>query len=130
MSKPWTREELLELARGFQPTCVLAAAAELDLFDALERRPLTAAQTARKITANPRAVTVLLDALVALRLLTKHGPRYALAAHHSRDHATSRELPAPVGPARACRQDWQARAARAEHPRRGRRHRLVHRRHG
>ena len=79
MSKPWTRAALLELARNFQPTCVLAAAAELELFDVLAGRPLTAAQAARKLAADPRAVAVLLDALTALRLLEKHGEHYALA---------------------------------------------------
>ena len=80
MTTPWNRDRLLELARGFQPVCVLAAAAELDVFATLARQPLTAAQTARKLSADPRAVATLLDALVALRLLGKRGNRYALAA--------------------------------------------------
>jgi len=80
MTTPWNRDRLLELARGFQPVCVLAAAAELDVFAALARRPLTAAQAARKLSADPRAVAILLDALAALRLLGKRGSRYALAA--------------------------------------------------
>ena len=70
---------MLELARGFQPTCVFAAAAELELFDILVRRPLTAAQTAHILAADARATTVLLDALTALRLLNKRGECYALA---------------------------------------------------
>lgn len=79
MKKKWCRAELLEFARAFQPVCVLAAAAELDLFATLARRPLTAAQTARKISGDPRATVILLDALAALRLLEKDGARYTLA---------------------------------------------------
>jgi hypothetical protein len=80
MAKNWQRTEVLDFARAFQPVCVLAAAAELELFGALARRPLTAAQTAKKLAGDPRAVTILLDALAALRLLVKRGGRYALAA--------------------------------------------------
>ena len=32
MSKAWTADAILELARSYQSTCVLAAAAELDLY--------------------------------------------------------------------------------------------------
>jgi len=32
MPKTWTRDEILELARSFQPACVLAAAADRDSF--------------------------------------------------------------------------------------------------
>ncbi len=79
MTKKWQRTELLDFARAFQPVCVLAAAAELELFAALARRPLTAAQTAKKLAGDPRATALLLDALAALRLLAKTGDRYALA---------------------------------------------------
>ena len=42
MSRPWTGETLLEMARAYQPACVLLAAAELDVFGALAREPMTA----------------------------------------------------------------------------------------
>ena len=34
MPKQWTAHEILDLARSFQPACVLAAAADLDVFAA------------------------------------------------------------------------------------------------
>lgn len=67
-------DELLDLMRTYQPSCVLGAAAELDLFSRLARRP----QTARQLGGNQRAMTILLDALTALRLLAKRGTRYAV----------------------------------------------------
>jgi len=71
MSKAWTRDEILELARSFQPACVLAAAADLDLFRALAEGPMTAATLAHRLTGDVRATTILLDALAALGLLDK-----------------------------------------------------------
>ncbi|MBZ5535192.1 MAG: methyltransferase domain-containing protein [Acidobacteriia bacterium] len=78
MSKQWTREEVLELARGFQPACVLAAAADLNLFSRLCTRPLTAEEAANAATSDIRGTTVLLDALTALKLLDKQGARYSI----------------------------------------------------
>ena len=78
MSKQWTREEVLELARSFQPACVLAAAADLDIFSRLTTRPLTAEETAKAVAGDIRATTILLDALAALKLLDKQGARYSV----------------------------------------------------
>jgi precorrin-6B methylase 2 len=57
---------------------VLAVAAELDLFSALSTAPLPAAILAHTLRCDLRALTILLDALVALRLLGKSGGSYAL----------------------------------------------------
>jgi len=76
MGKLWTADELLEKARGFQAACVIVAAAELDLFTALADRPASAATLAGRIEADERAVTVLLDALVALQVLRKRRNSY------------------------------------------------------
>lgn len=69
---------VLALARAYQPVCVLAAAAELDLFSILADGPLTAAALAKRLHATERGMTILLDALVALDLLAKHGDTYAV----------------------------------------------------
>ncbi len=60
-----------DLARAFQPACVLIAGAELDVFSLLHKKPANAAQLARRTKADPRGVMVLLDALTALGLLNK-----------------------------------------------------------
>lgn len=77
MATEWTREAILELARGFQPACVLAAAADLELYRELAPGPRTARVLAERIGADVRAVTILLDALAALRLLEKRGETYS-----------------------------------------------------
>lgn len=76
--QPWTAEDILALGRSYQGAAVLAAAADLDLFSVLAPAPLAAAELARALQCDLRALTILLDALVALRLLEKSGSRYAL----------------------------------------------------
>ncbi len=76
MAKKWTVDKLLEQLRGFQPACVITAAADLDLFTGLNRTPATAEGLADKIGADARATAVLLDALTALGLLAKKGDTY------------------------------------------------------
>jgi predicted O-methyltransferase YrrM len=76
--QPWTAEEILALGRSYQGAAVLAAAAELDLFSVLAPAPLAAADVARALQCELRALNILLDALVALGLLEKPGSRYAL----------------------------------------------------
>jgi precorrin-6B methylase 2 len=80
MARRWTADELLETVRGFQAACVIAAAADLDLFTALGKTPATAGELAQRIKADPRATAVLLDALAALELLVKKGDAYAVPA--------------------------------------------------
>jgi predicted O-methyltransferase YrrM len=78
--KEWTVDEINQLVRQFQPSCVLAAAAELDLFHVLASGSSTAAEAARKLQADLRSLTILLDALAALQLLDKQGERYLVPA--------------------------------------------------
>ena len=78
LPQTWTVEQILALGRSYQGAAVLAAAAELDLFSALSPAPRTAATLARTLRCDLRALTILLDALVALRLLGKSGVSYAL----------------------------------------------------
>jgi SAM-dependent methyltransferase len=80
MPTKWTAEQVLELTRAFQPACIVAAAAELDIFTALAERPVTAASLATKLGAETRATAVLLDALAALDLLEKQQDRYSIPA--------------------------------------------------
>jgi predicted O-methyltransferase YrrM len=72
-------EELLALMRGYQIPCVLAAAADLDVFNALAAAPRTARETAAKLGCDARATTILLDALSGVGLLVKTADHYALA---------------------------------------------------
>lgn len=74
------RQQLLEMMGGYRTACVMGAAAELDLWTILGDQTLTAEQLAEKLTCDLRALTMLLDALVALQLLEKDGPRYGVPA--------------------------------------------------
>lgn len=75
----WTAEKVLDIAGSFKPACLLAAAAELGVFDALTDGPMTAEGLARQLDTDERATTMLLDALAATDFLTKDADKYALA---------------------------------------------------
>jgi predicted O-methyltransferase YrrM len=72
-------EELTNMARNFQPACVLIAAAELDIFTILEKGPLTADAVAARIGGDLRGTATLLDALSALSFLVKKDGAYSAA---------------------------------------------------
>lgn len=76
MQNEWTAENLLELAKDYQPTCILAAAAELDVFSVLADAPKGATEVAHELGTDLRATTTLLNALAALDLLDKRDERY------------------------------------------------------
>jgi len=80
MSKGWTSDDILVLARDYQAACVLTAAAELDIFSILADKALAQEEVAGRLDADPRGTTLLLDALVALELLDKRERRYRLAS--------------------------------------------------
>ena len=78
MARQWTRDASLELTRSYQPVCVLAAAAELDLFRAIGSDSLTANAVADRLECDRRAMEVLLDALAALELVEKTGDAFSV----------------------------------------------------
>jgi DNA-binding IclR family transcriptional regulator len=78
MAKQWTAQEVLDVARSFQPACVLTAAAALDVFSPLHKKPMTAEALACELGTDPRATAILLDALVALEFLTKQESSYSV----------------------------------------------------
>lgn len=80
MSRSWTADNVLEMARGFQPACVLAAAVDLDVFGTLRGKPMAAGALAAALKTDLRATTVLLDALTAMELLSKRGAEYNVPA--------------------------------------------------
>ncbi|HUM02106.1 MAG TPA: methyltransferase [Thermoanaerobaculia bacterium] len=74
-----TPDGLLALARGFQESRVLLSGAELDLFTLLSRESLPAGEIARRLGADLRALSILLDALAAMEVLEKSDDRYRTA---------------------------------------------------
>ncbi len=71
-----TPQTVLELSRNFMESRILLTGAELDLFTLLSSQKLTARDIAKKIDADLRALTILLDALAALDLIRKEGDQY------------------------------------------------------
>jgi precorrin-6B methylase 2 len=78
MAKRRTAQEILDLARLYQPACVLTAAAVLDVFSPLHAKPMTAEALAGKLGTDLRATAILLDALAALKFLIKQGEQYSV----------------------------------------------------
>ncbi len=78
MAKSWSEKEIMGLMNGFQPACVLAAAAELDVFSVLATKAMTGAEFCDACGTDARATRILLDALVALDLLTKRDDTYSV----------------------------------------------------
>jgi predicted O-methyltransferase YrrM len=72
-------EAILGLARNFMECRILLSGAELKLFTLLTPGPLSAQEVASRIGANPRGLTILLDALTAMALLVKQEGKYQCA---------------------------------------------------
>jgi hypothetical protein len=71
------RERINEMMLGYRASCVLGAAAELDVFTHLQK-PQSSRDLARRLACNQRGMAVLLDALGALGLLAKKGGLYSV----------------------------------------------------
>jgi hypothetical protein len=79
-ARHWTADEINQITRSYQSACVLQAAAELDLFSCLAGQSFSARDAADKLHADLRGMTILLDALAALKLIDKHEDRYDISA--------------------------------------------------
>ncbi|MGP8153499.1 MAG: methyltransferase [Smithella sp.] len=64
-------EAILKLARQFMESRILLSAAEMNLFTLLDGMPSTAKDLAGQLHADLRGLTILLDALVTMDLLSK-----------------------------------------------------------
>ncbi len=76
-------ERLNEMILGYWPTRCLLTAIELDIFTAAGEGA-SAAEVGKKINASARGAGILLNALVALGLLTKSGHKYSNTAETAR----------------------------------------------
>ena len=79
MSRELSLAEIFQLGYYWE-TKILLTAVRLDVFSALDSKPKTAAETAAKIGAHEPTLLLLLNALVAMRLLTKTGNVYGNTA--------------------------------------------------
>src|SRR6266516_1715915 len=69
--KQVTPERLMELSFAYAPPLIISAAAANKVFDKLENGAKTAEEIAKKTAASPRALRILMNALVGLDLLKK-----------------------------------------------------------
>jgi SAM-dependent methyltransferase len=91
MAKTVSPEEILKMARGFMESRILHSAAELNLFTILSRTSLSAREVADKIGGDAQALSVLLDAVAAMGLLSKQGQTYQCNRSVSRHLAEDSE---------------------------------------
>jgi ubiquinone/menaquinone biosynthesis C-methylase UbiE len=77
--KQVTPERLMELSFAYAPPLIISAAAGNKVFDALENDAKTTEEVAKETAASPRALRILMNALVGLDLLKKdRRGRYSL----------------------------------------------------
>jgi len=69
---------IAHLAWGYAPPLIIEAALEFHVFDLLDQGPRTVGELAAKSGASTRGLTAILNALVGLELLARHGARYTL----------------------------------------------------
>lgn len=69
--------ELFQLSGSYWKTCTLHAGVKLNLFTILGEKKRTCRDIADKINADPRALTMLLNALTAMELLVKDGDTWS-----------------------------------------------------
>src|SRR5215831_19011085 len=84
VSRELTLAEIFQLGYYWE-TKILLTAVKLDIFSALDGRLRTATEVAEKIGAHEHTLALLLNALVAMRLLDKNGEAYTnstVAATH------------------------------------------------
>ena len=65
-------QEIMRKAGAFRESMILFTAVELDLFSCLEEEPQNVLKLADRLKLDPRALEILLDALVAMGFLTKN----------------------------------------------------------
>ena len=72
------RERIAAMMTGFQPACVIGAAAELDIWATIGEDRVTVEKLAERLECDDRALRVLLDALAAIKMLRKEEDRYSV----------------------------------------------------
>jgi SAM-dependent methyltransferase len=67
-----------EILSGYQKACILMTAGELDIFEPLADKPVTAKTAAERLKLSPKGVERLLNALCALGLAVRENEHYRL----------------------------------------------------
>lgn len=72
-------KEITHLLSGYQPTCVLMTANELNMFDAIAESPISAEQVASRLTLSVKGTERLLNALSGMGIADKSDHLYKLS---------------------------------------------------
>jgi hypothetical protein len=75
--EPWNPGQLLKVSGDYWQTCALHGGVKLDVFTLIGGSRLTAGEIAQKLHGDLRGVTMLLNALTAMKLLVKTGDAFA-----------------------------------------------------
>ncbi len=76
-SQRWNPDRILEISGSYWQTCVLHAGVKLDVFTTLGDRQLSGEDLVQELNGDGRGVTMLLNALAAMKLLIKKGDQYS-----------------------------------------------------
>lgn len=76
-SQKWNPDRILEISGSYWQTCVLHAGVKLDVFTTLGDRQLSGEDLVQELNGDGRGVTMLLNALAAMKLLIKKGDQYS-----------------------------------------------------
>lgn len=74
-------ETILRIARQFMESRILLSAVEMNIFSLLDEKPATARDLAGRLNADLRGLTILLDALAAMDLISKEQDIYLPATN-------------------------------------------------
>src|SRR5213594_4270441 len=77
MSVQLSPENIMQLGLGFWASKTMLSAVELGLFTELAKGPLDARALTERLGLHQRSARDFFDALVSLRMLERHGDRYA-----------------------------------------------------
>jgi len=73
----YSKQEVMQILTGFQKSRILLTAIELDLFNELGHKLLTASELSVETRTDPDALATLLNALVAIGFMDKEGERFS-----------------------------------------------------
>jgi hypothetical protein len=76
-TQEWNPGQILELSGHYWKTCTLHAGVKLGVFSAIGQENLGAADIAQRVKGDERALTMLLNALTAMNLLSKSVGKYS-----------------------------------------------------
>ena len=93
---PMTPFAIMSLASKFRESRIFLTAVEMDVFTLLAKNPMSAQETANRLEATVRGVTILLDAVVSMGLLEKKEEKYHCPAEVA--SILSKESPTSILP--------------------------------